>query len=69
MSANDARRKLIDLSESTFDALSVRAKAEGVSFKRYIETLLDKEAEKTRSSIPESVTDTRIINLVGIAKR
>lgn len=69
MNPNDARRKLIDLSEPTFNALSVRAKAEGVSLKKYIENLLDKEAEKTRSSIPESVTDARIINLVGVAKK
>lgn len=68
MERPDTKRKLIDISEPTIEALSFQAKAEGVSLKKYIERLLDKAAERSRSSIPDSVTDPRIRGLLGIIR-
>ena len=62
------KRKLIDLSEPVFDVLSMQARQEGVSLKKYIEKLLEDEAERRRPAIPADVTDPRILSLVGIAK-
>lgn len=68
MSTVAVKRKLIDLNGPVFDALSVRAREKGVSLKKYIETLLEEDAIRHRPSIPDSVSDTRIVNLVGIAR-
>lgn len=40
------RRKIIDLKEDTFKALSVMAARQGTNLKRLIESLLDKTAEE-----------------------
>lgn len=68
MSTVAVKRKLIDLYGPVFDTLSIRAREKGVSLKKYIETLLEEEAFRNRPAIPESVSDARIINLVGIAR-
>lgn len=68
MERAETKRKLIDISETTIEALSFQAKAEGVSLKKYIERLLDREAKRSRSSIPDSVTDPRIRGLLGIIR-
>lgn len=68
MEANTTRRKLIDLRTPVFDALSVQAKKRGVSLKKYIETVLEEDAAQHRAPAPASVTDARILGLVGIAR-
>jgi len=65
----DRKRKLIDLEIPVFDALTIQARGQGMSLKQYIETLLKEESIKRAPAIPESVTSSRIIGLVGIAKR
>ena len=40
------RRKIIDLKEDTFKALSVMAARQGTNLKKLIENLLDKTAEE-----------------------
>ncbi|MCH5247536.1 MAG: hypothetical protein J1E99_05190 [Muribaculaceae bacterium] len=40
-------RKLIDIPEDTFRSLSVKAALAGISLKKLIENLLDREAEET----------------------
>lgn len=42
--ASSLHRKLIDIPSETFTALSVKAATMGVSLKRLIETILEKEA-------------------------
>ena len=64
-----AKRKLIDISVPMFETLARQAKREGVSLKRYIENLLEKDAAQHRSEMPARITDPRIVGLVGIAKR
>lgn len=68
MNSTASKRKLIDLREPVFAVLSMQARQEGVSLKKYIEKLLEAEAERRRPAIPDDVTDPRILSLVGIAK-
>jgi len=68
MNSAVSKRKLIDLSESVFASLSMQARQEGVSLKKYIEKLLEAEVERRRPALPADVTDPRILSLVGIAK-
>ena len=68
MNSTVSKRKLIDLSEPVFTALSMQARKEGISLKKYIEKLLETEAERRRPTIPADVTDPQILSLVGIAK-
>ena len=63
-----SKRKLIDLSEPVFTSLSMQARQEGISLKKYIEKLLEAEAERRRPAVPADVNDPRILSLVGIAK-
>ena len=50
------RRKIIDLKEDTFKALSVMAARQGTNLKKLIENLLDKTAEEyDDSGLPLSV--------------
>ena len=65
----ERKRKLIDLEMPVFDALTVQARGQGMSLKQYIEMLLKEESVKRAPAIPASVTSSRIIGLVGIAKR
>ena len=62
------KRKLIDLELPIFTILSQEARKEGVSLKKYIENLLEAEAERRRPAVPVDVTDPRILSLVGVAK-
>ncbi len=68
MDTTVVKRKLIDLSAPVFTALTREAQKQGVSLKKYIENLLESEAERRRPAVPAGVTDPRIISLVGIAK-
>lgn len=43
------KRKLIDIKSAVFDSLMVQAKGEGLSLKKYIEALLERESQKKRS--------------------
>ena len=62
-------RKLIDIKPAVFESLTVMAKGQNMSLKKYIETLLEKESSQRLSSIPPTLTDLRVINLLGLAKR
>lgn len=63
------KRKLIDIKAPVFETLSLQARREGVSLKKYIETLLERDAEQHRAEQSAHVKDPRILGLVGIAKR
>ena len=63
-----ATRKLIDIKMSVFNALSHKASLKGVSLKKYIEDLLEEDSLKDAVIVPEGVTDTKVISLIGIAK-
>lgn len=62
------KRKLIDLQPAVFDSLARQARGRGVSLKKYIEILLERESEKREPAIPSSVSDERVISLLGIGK-
>ncbi|MBQ8061360.1 MAG: hypothetical protein IJ205_05415 [Bacteroidales bacterium] len=63
-----ATRKLIDIKAPVFKALKGKAQMKGVSLKRYIEDLLEEDSMRGRATVPEGVTDPRIISLIGVAK-
>lgn len=65
------QRKLIDLRAPVVRAISLKAKAKSMSFKKYVETLVEKDAAEGNSYalIPEGVTDPVLTSLVGIAAR
>lgn len=50
-----AHRKLIDLKPSVFDALSLEAAREGVSLKRFIESVLEKTCISTRNEVSPGI--------------
>ena len=68
MAAVVSKRKLFDIRMPVFSVLSLQASKDGVSLKKYIENLLEAEAERVRPIVPEGVTDPRILGLIGIAK-
>ena len=68
MAAVVSKRKLIDIRMPVFSVLSLQASKDGVSLKKYIENLLEAEAEQRRPAVPAGVTDPRILSLVGVAK-
>ena len=53
------KRKLIDIKPAVFDSLMVQAKGEGLSLKKYIEALLERESQKSGHGIPHYVKDAR----------
>jgi hypothetical protein len=63
-----AKRKLIDLKGPVFETLSLQARRQGVSLKKYIEGVLEDDARAHQAEWAGRVTDTRILGLVGIAK-
>lgn len=68
MNSATLRRKLIDIQPVVFEKLTVKAGQEGVSLKRYIENLLEKDTAGMGPVVPEGVTAPGIISLIGIAK-
>lgn len=62
------KRKLIDIKPSVFEKLTVKARCQGVSLKRYIESLLEEDTADMKTSSPEGVSSKNIISLIGIAK-
>ena len=62
------KRKLIDIKPDVFDTLTVLARGKSMSLKKYIEMLLEEESARRAPSIPASVTDARVIGLLGMAK-
>lgn len=68
MNTSFTKRKLIDLNLPVFTALSQQARKEGVSLKKFIENLLEAEAERRQPAVPAGVTDPRILSLVGVVK-
>jgi hypothetical protein len=63
------QRKLIDLRGPVVRAISIKARAKSMSFKRYVEQLIEEDAarDNSLSLIPEEVTDPALLGLVGIA--
>ena len=63
------QRKLIDLRAPVVRAISIKARAKSLSFKRYVEQLIEEDAAKDNSLslIPEEVTDPVLLGMVGIA--
>ena len=62
-----ATRKLIDIRQSVFQVLTIKARKKGLSLKRYIEEVLEEDAKDLR--IPEEVSDRKILSLIGIARQ
>ena len=63
------QRKLIDLRGPVVRAISIKARAKSLSFKRYVEQLIEEDAarDNSLSLIPAEVTDPVLLGLVGIA--
>ena len=63
------QRKLIDLRAPVVRAISIKARAKSLSFKRYVEQLIEEDAAKDNSLslIPDEVTDPVLLGMVGIA--
>ncbi|MBO4475438.1 MAG: hypothetical protein J5737_01770 [Bacteroidales bacterium] len=63
------QRKLIDLRTPVVMAISAKAKAKSMSFKRYVEQLVEQDAASDNgfALIPEDVTDPVLLGMVGIA--
>lgn len=63
------QRKLIDLRAPVVMAISAKAKAKSMSFKKYVEHLVEQDAASGNglALIPEEVTDPVLLGMVGIA--
>lgn len=63
------QRKLIDLRAPVVRAISVKARAKSMTFKRYVEQLVEEDAARDGGLglIPEDVTDPVLIGMVGMA--
>lgn len=63
------QRKLIDLRAPVVRAISAKAKAKSMSFKKYVENLIEQDAATGNglALIPEEVTDPVLLGMVGIA--
>ena len=70
MASVQTQRKLIDLSLSTIQIIGKKARSRSMSFKRYVEMLVEEDAGKSDGleTIPEEVTDKKLIGLIGIAR-
>lgn len=68
MEAATIKRKLIDIRPSVFEKLSIKAGREGVSLKRYIEDMLEKDSEDVEALAPAGVSSSKVISLIGAAK-
>lgn len=70
MASVQTQRKLIDLSLPTIQIIGRKARSRSMSFKRYVEMLVEEDAGKTEGQevIPEEVTDKNLIGLIGIAR-
>lgn len=62
------KRKLIDIRPSIFEKLTIKAGRRGVSLKRYIEEMLEKDSEDVETLAPAGVSSHRILSLIGVAK-
>ncbi|MBR4801868.1 MAG: hypothetical protein IK041_03565 [Bacteroidales bacterium] len=67
VASNSVKRKLIDIPEDVFRKLSILAKKEGVSLKKYIENLLVKNVRTANGVLSEGDYDDDILYLAGIA--
>jgi len=61
-----ARRKLIDIQANTFNALQAEASRKRLSLKKYIEGILDQEAQVIRRQ--QMKMNPQILRLVGSAR-
>ena len=68
MEAATIKRKLIDIRPSVFEKLSIKAGREGVSLKRYIEDMLERDSEDVEALAPAGVSSSKVISLIGAAK-
>lgn len=64
----ETTRKLIDIKAPVFQSLTLKARRKGVSLKRYIEDLLEEDAQEEHRPAPEGVTDEKVLSLIGLAK-
>ena len=64
----ETTRKLIDIKAPVFQSLTLKARRKGVSLKRYIEDLLEENAQEEHRPAPEGVTDEKVLSLIGLAK-
>ena len=64
----ETTRKLIDIKAPVFNSLALKARRKGVSLKRYIEDLLEEDAQEEHRAAPEGVTDEKVLSLIGLAK-
>ena len=65
MNTSIAKRKLIDIQSPTFDTLSSEAIRRRISLKKYIESLLDKEALSLRYQRFD--INPQVLRLIGSA--
>lgn len=68
MKAATIKRKLIDIRPSVFEKLSIKAGRKGVSLKRYIEDMLERDSEDVETLAPAGVSSDRVLSLIGAAK-
>lgn len=68
MEAATIKRKLIDIRPSVFEKLSIKAGRKGVSLKRYIEDMLERDSEDVDALAPAGVSSGRVISLIGAAR-
>lgn len=68
MEAVTIKRKLIDIRPSVFEKLSIKAGREGVSLKRYIEDMLERDSEDVETLAPAGVSSSKVISLIGAAR-
>jgi len=65
-----ATRKLIDLEPSVIRSINCKAKMRNMTFKRYVEELITRDAKTTISdeNIYSDIESQELMSLVGIAK-
>jgi hypothetical protein len=71
LSLKKKKRKIIDLPEDTFRALSILASANGKNLKSYIETILDNEAKilKEEQIYKVFLTDPDALEIVSTEEK
>lgn len=70
MTISQTQRKLIDLPLPIVRIIGKKAKNRSMSFKRYVEQLIEEDARQSdeMEAVPEEVTDENLIGLIGIAR-
>lgn len=65
-----AVRKLVDLSPWAVKTISRQAKAQSISFKKYVENLVEEDAKRIAASDKyfHDIDDEALLGLIGVAK-